>query len=62
MIEKTCRCAGAVKRDRLKICWLSAYEGSNPFACIEQQILNTPNFSNFHLRVKSIEREVKTSC
>ena len=26
-----CGCAGAVKRDRLKICWLSAYEGSNPF-------------------------------
>ena len=26
-----CGVAGVVKRDRLKICWLSAYEGSNPF-------------------------------
>ena len=25
-----CGDAGVVKRDRLKICWLSAYTGSNP--------------------------------
>ncbi len=27
------RGVGAVKRDRLKICWLSAYTGSNPVPC-----------------------------
>ena len=29
-----CGSAGVVKRGRLKICWLSAYEGSNPFSRI----------------------------
>ena len=29
-----CGSAGVVKRDRLKICWLSACEGSNPFSRI----------------------------
>lgn len=40
--------AGAVKRDRLKICWLSAYEGSNPLLRI-----------NFKKKRKLIENAYK---
>ncbi len=29
-----CRDAGVAKRGRLKICWLSAFAGSNPAPCI----------------------------
>ena len=49
-----CGCAGAVKRDRLKICWLSAYEGSNPFTRIN---FKYPFYLKFLLRVNALAEE-----
>ena len=49
-----CECAGVVKRDRLKICWLYAYEGSNPFTRIQ----NYYKLIIIQLRMKKIKRSI----
>jgi hypothetical protein len=49
-----CGCAGVAKRGRLKICWLSAYAGSNPVARIfgENADSKLRKLCHSHLRSK----------